>query len=51
MNKYVEDLFLRLQERGYQGRIVSVQHVIELKDEIEGWFYEGFFDEEFYRLR
>ncbi len=51
MNKYVEELFLRLRERGYQGRIVSVQHLSELEDEIEGWFYDGFFDEEFYRLR
>ena len=51
MDTYIKRLFLRLKERGYQGRIVSVKHLAELKDEIIERCNEGLFDEEFYRLR
>lgn len=44
-----EELISQLEERGYQGRIVSIDHVGELRQEIEGRREQGLFDEEFYR--
>ena len=40
-----------LVTRGYQGRIVSAQHLADLKEGIEAHYLEGRFDEEFYRER
>jgi epoxyqueuosine reductase len=37
-----------LAAHGYQGRIVSVQHLRELQEEIEGRYTQRQFDEEFY---
>jgi len=51
MGAYIEELLLDLAEHGYQGRIVSIHHLSELRDEIVERFNEGLFDEEFYRLR
>lgn len=51
MDAYIKNLFLRLEERGIQGRIVSVRHLSELKDGIIERCNEGLFDEEFYQLR
>ncbi len=45
----LEELFSQLEERGYQGRIVAVQHLGELQEEIEGRYKQGLFDEEFYQ--
>jgi len=39
----------QLAERGYKGRIVSIQHLGELREEIEGYHEQGLFDEEFYQ--
>jgi epoxyqueuosine reductase len=44
-----EELFSQLAERGYQGRIVDIQHLGDLQEEIEGHHRQGFFDEEFYQ--
>jgi len=49
--KLVEELFLQLKECGYQGRIVSIEHLHDLQEEIEGRFKEGLFDKEFYQER
>ena len=49
--KLVKELFLQLTERGYQGRIVSIQHLHDLQEEIEGRYREGLFDKEFYQER
>lgn len=51
MTKMREELFLALEERGYKGRIVSLQHLSDLQEEIEGRYREALFDEEFYRER
>lgn len=51
MDAFSEELLLYLTEHGYQGRIVSIQHLSELQEEIEERFNQGLFDEEFYRLR
>jgi epoxyqueuosine reductase len=47
----MEELFSQLEERGYQGRIVSIQHLGDLQEEIEGRYSQGLFDEEFYQER
>ena len=44
-----EELFSQLEERGYKGRIVSIQHLGDLQEEIEGHYRQGFFDEEFHQ--
>jgi hypothetical protein len=44
-----EELFSQLEERGYKGRIVSIQHLDALQEEIEGHHRQGMFDEEFYQ--
>jgi len=44
-----EELFSQLEERGYKGRIVSIQRLSDLQGEIEGRYRQGLFDEEFYR--
>jgi hypothetical protein len=45
----IEELFSQLEERGHKGRIVSIQHLGDLKEEIEGHYRQGMFDEEFYQ--
>ncbi|HEX9911844.1 MAG TPA: 4Fe-4S double cluster binding domain-containing protein [candidate division Zixibacteria bacterium] len=50
-DKTTEELFLRLEEKGYKGRIVSIQHLRDLQEEIEGRYREGQFNEEFYQER
>jgi epoxyqueuosine reductase len=44
-----EELFSQLEERGYKGRMVSIQHLGDLQGEIEGHHRQGLFDEEFYQ--
>ena len=41
MEAYVEELLLKLLERGYKGRIVSVQHLPEMKQEITDRFNQA----------
>ena len=43
-----EELLSQLEERGYKGRIVSIQYLGDLQEEIEGHYRQGLFDEEFY---
>jgi len=45
----MEELFSQLKEHGYQGRIVSIQHLGDLQEEIEGRYRQGLFDKEFYQ--
>ena len=40
-----------MTERGYQGRIASIQRLRDLREEIEGRYGQGLFDEEFYQER
>jgi len=42
------ELLSQLEERGYQSRIVSISHLDELREEIEGRHERGLFDEKFY---
>lgn len=45
----MEELFSQLTEWGYKGRIVSIQHLGDLQEEIKGHYRQGLFDEEFYQ--
>jgi len=49
MSRFAEELLLHLAERDYQGRIVSIQHLRDLQEEIEGYYKHGLLDEEFYQ--
>ena len=49
--KRTEELLLRLTERGYQGRILSIRHLEDLQKEIVGRYKEGLLDKEFYQER
>ena len=51
MKRFVEKLLLHLTERGYQGRIASIQRLRDLQGEIEGRRRQGLFDKEFYLER
>ena len=44
-----KEFLSRLEEQGYRGRIVSIDHIDELREGIEGRYRQGLFDEEFYR--
>jgi epoxyqueuosine reductase len=47
--KAVEKLFIDLTQLGYRGRIVSINHLQDLQEEIEGHRKQGLFDEELYQ--
>jgi epoxyqueuosine reductase len=51
MESTTKDLICHLQERGYQGRIVPIQHLCDLQEEIEQHHKQGHFAEEFYQER
>ena len=44
-----EEVFSRLAKHGYRGRIVSIQHLHELREEIEGRNIQGQFDKGFFQ--
>ncbi len=45
------ELLSPLTKHGYQWRIVSINHLDELREEIEGPHRQGLYDEEFYKER
>ena len=49
MEKPVEQFHSLLEERGFKGRVVSIQHLRELQNGIEGRHTQGLFDEAFYQ--
>jgi epoxyqueuosine reductase len=51
MDSTTENLISQLQERGYQGRIVPIQHLWDLQEEIEQHRKQGHLDGEFYQER
>ncbi|MEJ2736961.1 MAG: 4Fe-4S double cluster binding domain-containing protein [Anaerolineae bacterium] len=44
------ELFPQLTEQGYQGRIVPIEHLADLREEIEGRYKQGMLDPELYEL-
>lgn len=51
MESTIQELFLHLSERGFQGRIVPVQHVADMEEEITGRREQALFDPDFYQER
>lgn len=51
IKRMTEGLLLQLEGQGYRGRIVSIQHLRDLQEEIEGRHRQGLFCEEFYQER
>jgi epoxyqueuosine reductase len=51
MGRFVDNLFLRLRERGFQARIVSVSHLDQLQKEIEILRSHALLDSQFYQDR
>ncbi len=51
MDSFVDNLFVRLGERGFQARIVSAFHLQELQKEIEKLRSHAFLDGQFYQDR
>ncbi len=51
MKQFEERLLHRLIERGYKGRIIPIQHLRDLQEEIEECYRQRLFDEEFYQER
>jgi epoxyqueuosine reductase len=51
MDRFVDDLFVRLRERGFQARIVSVSHLYQLHKEIESLRGHALLDSQFYQDR
>jgi len=49
MERVIEQFYSILEERGSRGRVVSIQHLHDLRDEIESRHTQGLFDEEFYQ--
>ena len=49
--KMTEALSSQLKKLGYKGRMVSIQHLDDLKEEIGDYHSHGSFDEEFYKER
>jgi epoxyqueuosine reductase len=46
----LKQLFAQLTEWGYQGRMVPIQHLADLQEEIEGRHRQGLFDQELYQI-
>jgi epoxyqueuosine reductase len=42
-------LYAQIEKQGYEGKIVSIEHVSELQDEIEEKYRQGLLSEEVYR--
>jgi len=51
MENAVKHLFFQLNERGYQGRVVPIHHLQDLREEIEGRHEQGLLNDEFYQER
>jgi epoxyqueuosine reductase len=47
----LEELYSRVTEEGFRSRTVSVQHVPELREQIEGMHRRGLLNDEFYQQR
>lgn len=45
----LEELRAQLEERGYQGRVVSIQHLVDLQEEFDGHLSGGLLDRELYQ--
>lgn len=51
MHNAMEELYAQLDQRGLKGRVVSIERLQDLKEDIEGRHAQGLFDERFYQER
>ena len=51
MAKSVDELFVRLRERGHQARMVSISHLQLLQKDVDSFRNDGSLDREFYQRR
>jgi epoxyqueuosine reductase len=51
MDKTIEELYIQLEARGLKGRVISISHLPELREEIQSRNTRGLFDDDFYRER
>ncbi|MFX0061240.1 MAG: 4Fe-4S double cluster binding domain-containing protein [Candidatus Hermodarchaeota archaeon] len=51
INKVRKEIFIKLDEKGYQGRIVSAKHIDDIRADIEKRHQQNQFDQEFYQER
>ena len=49
--RFPQKIFQNLIEQGYQIRVMSIEHLPQIQDEIEGHLQQGELDEEFYKIR
>jgi epoxyqueuosine reductase len=49
MEDAVKHVFFQLNERGYQGHVVPIRHLQDLREEIEGRHAQGLLNDEFYQ--
>lgn len=49
LGEMTKELYSQLERHNYKGKVISVEHLHELKDDIRGRRRKGLFDEEFYR--
>ena len=47
----IKQIFSKLEQKGYKGRIVSAERITDIKREINQQYRNKFFDEEFYQER
>jgi epoxyqueuosine reductase len=47
----MKTLLHQLEKRGYHGRVVSIRHLHDMREAIEGGYRQGFLDREFYQER
>lgn len=51
MDRFVDELFVRLRERGYRARMTSISHLLLLEKEMDSFRNRGLLDSEFYKRR
>ncbi len=49
LGEMTKELYSQLERHSYKGKIISVEHLDELKDGIQGHHRKGLFNEEFYQ--
>jgi len=49
MDAFVHELFVQMTERGFQARVVSIDHISSLQQEIEKRHRQNLFDKDFYQ--
>lgn len=51
MRQMKEELLTQLERRGYRAKIVSLEHLSDIQEEIQSRHTQGLFDEDFFRER